>query len=548
METTDEYKRMLSDNTFTSYYNSVIPIEFFFNINDSKYLINSGWQELPFNTWALLKHFTYPRDTYAGNTRTTTTRYCKFEGEGDHCCNCKFKLRAVTYVPLGENDDQNVQEVYDESSESCSSMGGVNEKTVYHLKGFHNHEFDQNIVKDGELRDLHDELNQFIKNKLLKLQSNCGDILLSVREHSQFKESIFSDQVIRKKITRFKGVVHTRDTQLTKLIVEDILKQIPISNVTTYTDFNDEKFNVFVGFDQNIALLANNFTLHADTAFNIFIANIEMKICGLSDATSKFHPLALLICNNENTESYNILFFKFKEMYANKTSAQLRIQATVTDWGTALLYSLNLHFPDVPRKRCWFHLKQNIQSQIKLLDRNSKELVEQLGKDIAYLHRIISYDKFVVFSKIFRDFWEDKVTPTSKVWLISNLIDQHNWIECVSVFAPATNNALESTNGHLKHHICKSGKVTFKIGLLKTVKYFKRFLENHTFAQEPLYTQEYLTTAQRNIIKKELNNQIIWMYAYDEGLTDADYVLIAQLSAISRPLKLGATLTYLLKL
>ena len=113
-------------------------------------------------------------------------------------------------------------------------------------------------------------------------------------------------------------------------------------------------------------------------------------ICGLTDANSMFHPLASLICNQEDIETYNYLFAELLGIFNDRIKTPLNICCTMSDCGPAVLTALEANFPDVLHKLCWYHVFKRLRLKIP----EKSTIASQFYKNMNFLNTMTNKNQF----------------------------------------------------------------------------------------------------------------------------------------------------------
>ena len=81
--------------------------------------------------------------------------------------------------------------------------------------------------------------------------------------------------------------------------------------------------------------------------------------------------------SNKREILYDMAFKSIKRILTQNKIYKLNIETITTDTEIALINAININFPDSQRIGCWFHLKQDLMRETKIL-----ELINKKNKKI----------------------------------------------------------------------------------------------------------------------------------------------------------------------
>ena len=414
---------------------------------------DNSWIQLSPLNFSELKPFVYNKGSNINSVHKTTYWYChNRNGTG-----CKFAIKKESFE---HNNDI---------------------REVFFYKNKHNHEMDESSITISNKYAAHIEANEKIK-KELKENNIAPKILL----HTLRKEyTTLSTQTLRNKISYQKRQLFAPDSDLTVDIIAEICNKVANGDIIINHAYANQTLFVFTAYKDNLHYLCNNFTLHVDTTFDVFELDSKVMICGITDANCVFHPLASLICNTEDIKSYNYMFCHLLKAFNDVVKKPLAIMCTMSDCGSAVLASLETNFPGVPHKLCWYHILKRLRIKIP----EKSDIAMRFYKNLYFLNTITSKDHFEKCFALFKKANDEACTTEQIAYLDMRLYSNINWAECISLFAPCTNNSLESINRHLKEALHHSGRVRFTIGIPGVINYLTT-LSKKKFSELPTYTSK----------------------------------------------------------
>ena len=108
--------------------------------------------------------------------------------------------------------------------------------------------------------------------------------------------------------------------------------------------------------------------LYIDGAFHHPIGYSQMLIIILKDiVTSDYLPCFYVLMSNKTEILYDIVFKSVKRILTQNNIFNLEIQTIITDTENALINAINNNFKNIQRLGCWFHLKQDLLREAKIL-------------------------------------------------------------------------------------------------------------------------------------------------------------------------------------
>ena len=107
-----------------------------------------------------------------------------------------------------------------------------------------------------------------------------------------------------------------------------------------------------------------------------FITNIYCTIIIFKDIiSSDYIPGFYILMSNKTEIIYDMVFKSLKKILTQNGIYPLNIKTITTDTELALINAVNNNFVDVQRIGCWFHLKQDLLREAKVLGLLNKKTI-----------------------------------------------------------------------------------------------------------------------------------------------------------------------------
>ena len=84
-----------------------------------------------------------------------------------------------------------------------------------------------------------------------------------------------------------------------------------------------------------------------------------------------------ILLSNKTEILYDLAFQSLKRILTQNELYQLNIKTITTDTEVALINTINANFPETQRIGCWFHLKQDLIRNVRIMG-----LLNKRNKDI----------------------------------------------------------------------------------------------------------------------------------------------------------------------
>ena len=155
-----------------------------------------------------------------------------------------------------------------------------------------------------------------------------------------------------------------------------------------------------------------------------------------------------------------------------------KIRTLTSDGATAFKNALYEHDPGALWLNCYTHSSNN---NSKKLPKITDQLHTKILRDIEFLQLMYSKDFFDLASKLFIEKYEkSKIKEVEKFleyFQKNKLQKDSNWYEGAALFAPSTNNAIESMNSNLKTNYLEGHQLPLFRFLLKCKQVIKDQIE-----------------------------------------------------------------------
>lgn len=393
-------------------------------------------------------------------TGYTEYRHCKYRDLG-----CKSKVKTKSFI--GENETD------------C----------LYYLKTRHFHDFDlyRSIVKKERISNKENE----VWNKcIIEVfdEKKQGFDLIKEKIETALGKKITDTRKLSNKIHYIKNTVYLPNRLLTLDMLKEACRVASSNTISTHASGDTNDYRIYVGFKMSYIHMFENRPFHLDTTFKLLTTNFVVIIAGVTDASGSFCTVGALFCKAENIANIDYLVTTIsdeaREMHADKT---IDISCCVTDAGNANIHVLNNRFSTTPKKWCYFHLNKQLNQHIKIKDGLDKSKKSTIISVLNAITMLPSLDLFNLASEKFLGEFEQDLKPPSVEYVKLSVLGQENVAEATDLFAPSTNNAVESLNGKIKRHITKGRKME----TLEFMNYFIDWISStgnkHYFALKPIY-------------------------------------------------------------
>ena len=105
-----------------------------------------------------------------------------------------------------------------------------------------------------------------------------------------------------------------------------------------------------------------------DATFHHPIGYAQLLIIIFKDIiTSEFYPGFYILMSNKIEIIYDMIFKSIKNILSQNNIYNLTIETITTDTELALINSIHTNFPETQRIGCWFHLKQDLIREAKII-------------------------------------------------------------------------------------------------------------------------------------------------------------------------------------
>lgn len=209
---------------------------------------------------------------------------------------------------------------------------------------------------------------------------------------------------------------------------------------------------IFFSTTQRVKKLKNVKCLHVDGTYKITDLNYILIVCGFSDLNATFHLTALILVETESTMSY---VWALRNLHTESLKLQIDFhpEVLVADCADAITNAKQTVFPQCKRVHCWAHVLRNLKTKIKSAKNKSEEVME----DIYFMQLLFTTNLFTQACELFEDKWTQlKETKLFCEYIVKEYFKtSSNWFEGFQIFAPSTNNCLESFNKTIKSRYLK---------------------------------------------------------------------------------------------
>ena len=111
-----------------------------------------------------------------------------------------------------------------------------------------------------------------------------------------------------------------------------------------------------------------------DATFHHPIEYAQLLIIIFKDiVTSEYLPGFYILMSNKTEILYDMIFKSIKNILSQNDIYELKIDTITTDTELALINAIHINFPNTQRIGCWFHLKQDLIREAKILGLMNKK-------------------------------------------------------------------------------------------------------------------------------------------------------------------------------
>jgi len=401
---------------------------------------------------------------YTANQLTKVIYQCK--NRKKHGCVCqireeKFYSGAINYYQAYSHKYQCINNIQDDDCISSAIRFAI----------------DKNMVKAFDIKQ-YLSCNNIVKNALQINDKVIYNIISYENKKRQKSMPYLTTDILLRKSNEMNSLLLSNND---KVIVK--CETNPI--------------RIFFSTENRIKELEKAKNIHIDGTYKVNDLNYPLICMGYSDICGTFHLIALAIIETESSAMYswvlNKLIFE-SEVYG----IVFNPEACIADCADAISLGLEDVLPHCKRIHCWAHVLRRLKLKCKMLKDKSKEILD----DIYFLQLMFDEKTFDSGAELFYAKWSQHRESKSIADYIKKeyFIKNRNWYEGFNVFAPSTNNCIESFNRTLKRRYLKYSKKPLLVFMELILNIFedslsskKQIFDKMQYYEASLVTTEHTT-------------------------------------------------------
>lgn len=416
--------------------------KFFYDTKNEAFTPDKDYTLITEAEYRLIFHFYHSKTLVPSNNYCSRYKICKYKDSG-----CQSKLLIIT--------------IYAHDSETRK----------YYIKNRHFH--DDSVVEEESKRLLPDDAEKYKEVISECLQSHITNfqVILATLEE-RLKKKITDKRQLTNMIAYMKSKVFTPNRNLTVDRLRIECNKVSSSEISCHVDASPSHYRVYIGFRDRYEHLFKNQPFHIDATFKVLCNDFVILIGGITDACGRLFVTSVLICNSENKDNVDYMLEAMSSEARQQHNKSLDLSCCVSDAGGAILSSLESHFSNTPRKWCFFHMKKALKSKVKCVDTSNKQLKEQIIDILCSIARFPTKETFEFACAMFQSEYQEKLDPISFANIARDILNNPAVSESTCVFAPGTNNCVESLNGKIKTLVTAGRR-------MDTVQFIRFFIKWH---------------------------------------------------------------------
>lgn len=216
---------------------------------------------------------------------------------------------------------------------------------------------------------------------------------------------------------------------------------------------SDISENLYFRFCITTPFLLEKFTnvrlMCIDATYKLNWNGYPLIVLGTVDRTKRFHPLLYACTSNETSNDYAFVFQSVKDGVKNFFRVSIDPKILVSDAAKAIQNGFFEVFPNAELNiMCFAHVIRNVRKR-PFTSQQNKQLILA---DIRFMQLAPFRVTFDMMSDLFITKWAD-IKPNFVEYFQNEWLGGHsNWLEGAAIYAPSTNNALESHNANIKRN------------------------------------------------------------------------------------------------